>query len=539
MTSINFAYEQGRTVDSIQGLEEQEIDVARRKLRLLLEDSWKESETASNNIQQCDQYLDDLWKYCTALVEILLSEQSKVQEEVQVQIDQEDARLRDQLRQVDNMPMGFIANRDIQRNRMHEMPRKDLQDLIRGHPNVPLLIDMFVNRHVEGAELEVSNGLSIDQCIQINNQMSTTADLTSGKRYELINNTELIDKIKRIASQMWLFVVDNSGGLQQTIISYPDTTRLLYLRNRLHLTLQHFFPQTPTSPSPKFMENLVVLHVAGCKHYSMAKIMIPLSQHCPNLETIDVSETTIKHISHSKASNTLVITFPCLKTLVANSCYDLQSIHIQSGVPFTILANESKRLCHINCTPTLTSLSLKDMSIPESLIRLISAPKSQITTLGLNTCGVTDTHLEYLRDNKSITKLSLLSRPGIPSVNQSGKLNPEVDPDSVATYIVELINLIRPLEVKGIITDPKSMLIATPVDRDAIAQSISLNTTLTILDMSRNRLSNQGALELSKCKSITSPLWNQSKQRQTYNATISLSPTTNYIYFTSPAEASY
>eukprot|EP01133_Synstelium_polycarpum_P007358 gene7358-8571_t len=300
MTSINFAYNQGRTVVSVQELLQQEIDVARRKLML-----------------------HDLWENCTDLTGIFVAEHAKVQSKVENQIDQEEARLRDQLRQVDNMPMGFIANRDIQRNRMHGMPREDLQDLIRGHPDVPLLIDMFVNRQAEGAELEVSNGLSIDQCIQINNQMSTTADVTSDKRYELINNTELIDKFKRIASQMWLFVVDNSGGLQQTIASYPETTRMLFLALRLNLTLQHFFPQTPTSPSPKFMKNLVVLHVAGCKHYSMAKIMVPLSQHCPNLETIDVSETIIKHISHSRASDALVITFPCLKTLVANS----RSIH--------------------------------------------------------------------------------------------------------------------------------------------------------------------------------------------------------------------
>eukprot|EP01133_Synstelium_polycarpum_P007356 gene7356-8569_t len=354
MTSINLAYENGRTVNSLQGLIQQEIDVAKRKLMLQLEHTWNEIKAAM------------------------------VQSKVQEQLDQEEAKLRDQLQEVDNMPMGFIANRDIQRNKMNGMPKEELQAIIHSHPNVSMLIDMFTKVPSEGADLEAADGVSIDQCIQLSNQLSTRTDVTSHKSYDLINNTELIDKFQRIAGQMWLFI-DNSGSLQQTIASYPETTRMLFLASRLNLTLQHFFPQTATLLSPKFMKNLVVLHVAGCKHYSMAKIMVPLSQHCPNLETIDVSETIIKHISQSKESDTLVITFPRLKTLVANSCDDLRSIHIQSGVPFTISAHRSKRLCHINCTPTLTSLSLQRMeNIPESLLRLICAPNlaNSITVYG-------------------------------------------------------------------------------------------------------------------------------------------------------------
>eukprot|EP01133_Synstelium_polycarpum_P007933 gene7933-9323_t len=132
-------------------------------------------------------------------------------------------------------------------------------------------------------------------------------------------NSELIEKFKKISSNMWLFTVIESDDLKQYIISHQDDhDTSMDLSDTPHLTLEHIIPSPMTSTFESFLYNLVELNLSNYKHHSLSKIMAPLSNHCVNLKSLNLSKTSIKHISQPRTSETQMVTFSNLEKLICN-----------------------------------------------------------------------------------------------------------------------------------------------------------------------------------------------------------------------------
>eukprot|EP01133_Synstelium_polycarpum_P019508 gene19508-23370_t len=233
--------------------------------------------------------------------------------------------------------MGFIAQRTITRKMMAERHLDDILKVVQDYPSSEEFIEYLGSTLYDGATIEEAN-IEIADDIDLGSYSAQSREEEEKKisTLQFLSNAEIHAKIENLAMSLWLFTVDHLDPKQSIDRHITDNSKTLGLQYYPHLTLDDIVPAPMSANHQSFLSDITALDFTGCLHYSLTKVMAALSHHCIKLRTLNISRTMIK----------------------LHDAYIIKSIDIHSLVPFSLSIIDTRCLCYIHPSPSLTKLSL-------------------------------------------------------------------------------------------------------------------------------------------------------------------------------------
>eukprot|EP01133_Synstelium_polycarpum_P004947 gene4947-5746_t len=266
--------------------------------------------------------------------------------------------------------MGFIVKRSIRRQKFATMPTDNLVDTITSRSKDADLSEYIASLDHDGAVEENADLPSIPTRKKLNDEYKSVGYSYNNSQHGIIQDDYYLGKVKTNINKLWNY------SRKECYDRLPDEYPSIYcsISNSYALSLQHIIPKPMTEPHLQFLSTLVKLELTHCHHGSIRNIVYPLSQHCPSLEALDLSNTNIRHISRPiDCTDGPLITFKRLSKLTVNQCQGLRDLFVQSSAPLDVYADMCTNLKHIGPTSTIWSISLKSSHISTPTFLLLLA----------------------------------------------------------------------------------------------------------------------------------------------------------------------
>eukprot|EP01133_Synstelium_polycarpum_P018957 gene18957-22691_t len=301
-----------------------------------------------NGMKELDIYEHRLETEVRSFIENeVMSKKVEVKDMIDIHRLGYEERLKAILHFMDNeIPLAQHLKTDLQLPKLANLTETQIFKMAKKYPMKQEFIEYLAKKKHDGAlQVKYDPTVLVEETFPFARAPQIVKD-----SFILITDSARLKNATTDAKSIWNFHtgIQFNKDLSDTIKGAGSITSLT---DQPLLRLDHFTTNTD------FLNNLISLTIANCNHPTLDGLVVTLSKDCANLEYFELTKTNIQHLPPPKASGFQTATFTVLKCLFIQEAPHLQSIRLDSGKLYLVIAKDCPNLEFINDTDHLKGVN--------------------------------------------------------------------------------------------------------------------------------------------------------------------------------------